>query len=41
MHLDKMANYGNNDMYEYEMSIKKKKTSTFQSNYLKFFFFSW
>ena len=25
MHLDKMANYGNNDMYEYEMSIKKKK----------------
>ena len=24
MHLDKMANYGNNDMYEYEMSILKK-----------------
>ena len=24
MHLDKMANYGNNDMYEYEMSIFKK-----------------
>ena len=39
MHLDKMANYGNNDLYEYEMSIFKK-TSTFQSNYLKFFFFS-
>ena len=39
MHLDKMANYGNNDMYEHEMSIFKK-TSTFQSNYLKFFLFS-
>ena len=25
MHLDKMANYGNNDMYEYEMSIFKKQ----------------
>ena len=24
MHLDKMANYGNNDMYEYEMSIFNK-----------------
>ena len=39
MHLDKMANYGNNDMYEYEISIFNK-TSTFKSNYLEFFFFS-
>ena len=35
-----MANYGNNDMYEYEMSIFNK-TSAIQSNYLRFFFFSW
>lgn len=41
MYLDKMANNGNNDMYMYgyEMSIFNK-TSTFQSNSLKFFFFS-
>ena len=30
MHLDKMANYGNNDMYEYEMSIFKKKQVHFK-----------